>query len=347
MAGAWWWFVARPTFSYLDPYLGGSIDQLVTMHKESGGGRVLLAASVQPLWERGLAALAPAVAGLVCLKAMLMMRRSWSGHGLDTMSLMAFGLVYFPSVLFLFAPSGAEGARRSWAFTYVGLALIGAFVVVRHAGDRRHGRSLPARWHRPVGLVLLSVMLIGGVAAGLNDPYRFPRPFRWGTDTTSASPEARTVAEQLRDRYGPVAIVTDQYTALQMVAYGDLEVASPAEGFPAWNLVQTRDDPDPDLIGELVGSHYDYLVVDMRMADRVPFNQTNFGEGDPLTGQPTPRANLDRLDHVPWASKIMATSNLRVYRLDLGLVGRPLATGGPGRHQAGVPAGRAVTGTRR
>jgi hypothetical protein len=346
MAGAWWWFVARPTVSYLDPYLGGSIDQLVTMRKASGGGgRVLLAASVQPLWERGLAALAPAIAGLICLRALVMARRSWSGYGLDTAALMAFGLIYFPSVLFLFAPSGAEGARRSWAFTYVGLALIGAFVVVRHGSEKQRGWGVPARWHRPVGLTVLSIMLIGGVAAGLNDPYRFPRPFRWGTDTTSASPEARTVAEQLRDQYGSAAVVTDQYTALQMVAYGDLEVASPAEGFPAWNLVQTPHDPDPKLAGDLASSHYDYLVVDMRMADQVPFNQTNFGDGDPLTGQPTPRANLDRLDHVPWASKVMTTSNLRVYRLDLSLVGRPLEAGGPGGGPVTRSAGGATGGS--
>lgn len=326
MAGAWLALVAWPTVSYLSPYLGGSVHQLVAITaKKSNSGRVLLAASVEPLWERGMTALAPLVAGLFCLKALLLMRqehRSWSS---DTLALMAFGLVYFPSVLFLLAPLGAEGARRSWAFTFVGLALIGAFALQRYPDWGRP--QVPARWRTPVGLAVLTVMLIGGVGGGLNDPYRFPGPFRWGTDTNSASAEARTVGEQLVAEAGPVRVVTDQYTALQLVAYANLDVAAPSEGFPAWDLVQTPEDPSPQLAGMLVGSHYNYLVVDARMAGQPAFNGTNFGSGDPLAGRATPVAYLDRLDHVPWASRIISTQHLRVYRLDLPLLGQQLRSG--------------------
>ena len=179
---------------------------------------------------------------------------------------------------------------------------------------------IPGRWRSAPGLVALAVVLIGNVGAGLNDPYRFPGPFRWGTDTTSTSAEARTVAVQMAADVGPVRVVTDRYTALQLTAYGGMHAAAPSAGFPVWELVQTGKDPSSTLAGMLVGSDYNYLVVDVRMAQTAAFNGDNYGPGDPLVGRPTPLEYLDRLDHVRWASRIMSTDHLRVYRLNLPLL---------------------------
>jgi hypothetical protein len=323
MAAAWVGFVARPTISYLSPYFGGSVTQLSGIAAKRDTGRVVLTPTVQPLWERGLTALAPVIIGLVCLAALLILRKVLRQWRSDTLLLMVFGLVYFPSVLFLLAPSGAEGARRSWAFSYLGIALIGAFVVLR-ARQRE-----PVRWwaRGPVLTLLFVAVLIGNVGAGLNDPYRFPGPFHWGTDTNSASDEARTVAEQLAAEAGPVRVVADRYTGLQLVAYGGLDVAAPSAGFPAWELTQSPDGPSAGLAAELVSSHYDYLVVDTRMAAQPAFNGDNYGSGDPLIGRATPMAQLDRLDRVPWAARIITTEHLRVYRLDLALLGAKTVSG--------------------
>lgn len=321
MAGLWLVFVASPTVSYLSPYFGGSVKQLATMAQTDGdsGGRKVLAATVQPLWERILTAGAPFVLGVFCLVGSYRLWLHRFPGPTATLALMTFGLIYFPSVPFVLAPSGAEGARRSWAFTYVGVALIVTLVAL----GRRPGRKplVPPRWRTAVGMLLLAVLLIGNVGGGLNDPYRFPGPFRWGTDTNSASNEARTVARQLSAQAGTVRVVADGYTALQLVAYGGLEVAAPSTGFPAWELTQTPNDPPLELAKMLAGSEYDYLVVDIRMGEEAAFNGTNYGPGDPLEGQVTPMAYLTRLDHVPWASRVMATEHLRVYRLDLRRLG--------------------------
>ncbi len=332
VAVVWLLNYARPTIEYLSPYFGGSVHQLTAIAaKKPDAGRALLAPSVQPLWERGLTALAPVVIGLVCLRVVLLVRRERPGWKADTYALTVFGLVYFPSVLFLVAPSGAEGARRSWAFTYVGIALAAAVVMRRWQSDRPPGASsakrLPAGWQKPAVLVVMAILLIGNVGGGLNDPYRFPGPFRWGTDTTSASAEARTVGEALTREAGPVRVVADRYTALQLIAYGNIDVATPSAGFPAALLVQTPDDPSRELAGMLYASHYDYVVVDTRMAQQAAFNGDNFGSTDPLPGKPTPPAYLNRLDTVPWASRILATEHLRVYRLDLLLLGQTLRSG--------------------
>ncbi|GAA1893481.1 hypothetical protein [Lapillicoccus jejuensis] len=330
LAGLWVGLAARATLGYLSPYAGSSVTQLGDIASGDGRtGRRLLAASSQPLWERGLSGLAPLLVGLVCLWAVLLVRRTrtrWSG---DTLALMVFGLVYFPSVAFILAPMGAEGARRSWAFTYAGVALLVALAVAHPPRAPGPLRRVPARWWPRLGVLALAAVMVGNVGAGLNDPYRFPGPFTWGSDTNSASAEARTVAEQLGIAVGPdgpVRAVADRYTGLALSAYGGVYVATPSTGFPAADLAQTDRDPEPDLVRQLVESRYDYLVVDTRMADAPAFNGDNYGDADPLSGRATPRAFLERLDTVPWASRVMSTDHLRVYRLDLSRVGRTLGT---------------------
>jgi len=317
-AAAWLLYVARPTINYLSPYFSGSVGQLSSMATDPASGRTMLATSAQPLWERGLTALAPLLVGLLCLRGLLVLRRQWREWNSDVLALMALGLIYFPSVLFLFAPLGAEGARRSWAFSYVGLALLGAYVVVGCSWPAV--KRIPGRWRSAPGLVALAVVLIGNVGAGMNDPYRFPGPFRWGTDTTSTSAEARTVAVRMAAEVGPVRVVTDRYTALQLTAYGGMHAAAPSAGFPVWELVQKGNDPSSALAGMLVSSDYNYLVVDVRMAQKAAFNGDDYGPGDLLAGRPTPLEYLDRLDHVRWASRILSTDHLRVYRLNLPLL---------------------------
>ncbi|MET3806428.1 hypothetical protein ABIB25_003443 [Nakamurella sp. UYEF19] len=342
--GGLWLIVAWPTISYLSPYFGGSVEQLASMAStKGGGGREILAASVQPLWERGLTALAPVCVGVICLLGIIRWRRARMVLPSMTMGLILFGLIYFPSVPFVLAPSGAEGARRSWGFTYVGISLIVAMVMLHRKSDGNNqsdaneqsdddkmsaGTRWPwPRWRGLVGLIVLTVLLVGNVGGGLNDPYRFPGTFKWGSDTDSASDEARTVARVLAAQTGRVRVVSDAYTALQLVAYGGLDVAAPSTGFPAWNLVQTDDDPTPDLARMLTTSQYNYLVVDIRMGEEPAFNGSNFGPDDPLLGQATPMANLTRLDRVPWANRIVATEHLRVYRLDLARIAATVRTG--------------------
>jgi len=316
LAVAWVTVFARPTLDYLSPYFGDSVHQLESMtHKNGGGSRHLLAANVEPRWEQLLSAAAPAVIMAAAVAALIIVRRQRVRLDPPLWGLMVFGLGYFLSIPFILAPSGAEGARRSWGFTYAGVALIVTLVAMHWPSNRP--RWLGRNSRLPLLLTLFVTVLIGNVGAGLNDPYRFPGRFHWGTDTNSASDEARTVARELEAKAGRVRVVSDTYTALQLAAYGGLDVAAPSTGFPAWNLTQTAADPSPELAGMLVWSSYDYLVVDIRMGQQAPFNGDNFGRDDPLLGQATPMSYLTRLDSVPWASRVISTEHLRVYRLNL------------------------------
>ncbi len=130
MAGAWSYFVAPRTISYLSPYVGQGFSQLLHLAQGSGGGRQLFGASLSPWWEQKSAylvivfALALAVGGLLLMRTWI--KSGGLPRGRRRALLIAFavlGLVYFPSILFTLAPSGAEGARRTWTFTWIGLEL--------------------------------------------------------------------------------------------------------------------------------------------------------------------------------------------------------------------------------
>ena len=329
VAGVWLGQVAWDTVTYLSPYVGGSVSQLGNIAGSGGGGgRTLLAANAQPTWERAFTALAPLTAGIICLRGLVILRKRRGSWSAVTLALVAFGLVYFPSVPFVLAPSGAEGARRSWAFSYLGVALVFALVAVHHT-EPVTGRRVAgwfAEHRRGMSLAALGILLIGNVGAGLNDPYRFPGRFLWGSDTRSASPEARTVAAMLSASAGNVRIVSDRYTALSLSTYGGFFVATPSEGFPVWQLFESDSAPDQRLVDELVTSHFEYLVLDTRMYTDQAFNGNNFGSGDPEGAGPVPAGALAYLDSAPWASKVLSTTHLRVYRLDFSELGTAVRT---------------------
>jgi hypothetical protein len=326
VAALWVGLFARPTIDYLRPYVGSTIGQLTHIAGKGGsGGRQVLAASVEPLWERGFTALAPLSAAVVCLVGVrLLYRRRGTPGALrsSTLAFVGFGLVYFPSVPFILAPSGAEGARRSWAFTYLGVALIFALVATT-APLRVSPPAAVSRFAAPavqlaIGLGLVVIVLIGNVGASLNDPYRFPGPFLWGSDTRSYTPEAKTVGEMLGAQPGPVRVVTDRYTGLSLAGYGGVDVAQPSTGFPVWQLFEETGAPSPRLVQELVTSDYTYLVVDVRMYQDQAFNGNNFGQDDPQGAGPVPVRFLTALSRQPWAIQVMSTEHLRVFRLDFG-----------------------------
>ena len=75
LAGAWFYFVAPTTWSYLSPYMGEGFSELMQVVNGSGGARQLFGASLSPWWEQKSAylvtvfALFLAVGGLLLIRA--------------------------------------------------------------------------------------------------------------------------------------------------------------------------------------------------------------------------------------------------------------------------------------
>jgi hypothetical protein len=286
---------------------------------------------VTPWWEQEAAFAAPlftfaamaAAAWRLCVRRDRdPIARTWA------LAMLLLGACYFPAALLILTPSGAEGARRSWAFSYLGIALVVAPLVVTLL-DR------VARIAGPALLAVLAVVLVGNTAAGMNPSYRFPGPPTYGSDTRSLTPEVLAAADWLRATQGRgLRIVADRYSGL---IFGSLGGQFPVTGsvtFPTYDLYLTQPlrPAPPALIGQLRSWNFGYLIVDRRMALEVPEIQIYFETNEPIPHDGRPAFTLGQLtkfDRTPWTIKIYDSGNIAIYRFDFASLGLPAHGGRP------------------
>jgi len=329
LVAAWLIWVSPRTAGYLDPYFGQALDQAAGMAGRHGSGsRQLFSESIAPWWERAAAFVAPPIAMAGMGLAAFRLWRDRSGGLVDRaarLSLLILGSLYFPAALLILTPSGAEGARRSWAFSYLGIALVVA-PVVGFVLDRFRRLGLPL-------LAVGAVLLVGNVAAGMNPSYRFPGPPAFGSDTRAASPEMLAAAAWLRRTQGhDLRIVADRYSGLIFGSYGGQDPVTGSGAFPTYDLYLGR--PGRPMSGPLLSQlqswRFGYLVVDRRMALEVPDIKIYFETNEPIEHDDRPAftlAQLTKFDALPWTIKIYDSTDVAIYRFDFGSL-RASAFGG-------------------
>ena len=334
MAGAWFLFVAPGTWAYLSPFMGQGLSELMQDVNGSGNPRQLFGASLSPVWEQKSAYLVTVLALGLAVGALVLIRgRIKAGslprgeHRAIVIAFALFGLVYFPSIPFIVSASGAEGARRSWAFTWIGLSVLlgpAAIWLVDWAGRSTH------RWRR-VSLrsaltAALAIALVGGTAAGLSASYRFPGPFLFGSDARSVTPELLATSEWFSARFGTENdIFTDRYTGLILASFGLQNTVYPSPGFPVYDLYLAKPGAPigpPNLLGEIAASNITYLIVDRRMAYELPELGVYFTPTDPASllrqsGKPVFYGRLQKFDAIQWMVKVFQSDNYSIYRLNL------------------------------
>jgi hypothetical protein len=330
----WIYFLAPVTVAYLSPYLGTALNQLTQMLSGASSGRQLFSASLSPWWEH-LAAFGVTLVAFAFAAGGLLLRRRWrrSGWlapGRERALLLGYatvGLGYFPSTVFIFSQAGAEGSRRSWAISWIGLAVLTALAaawLVDWASARRRAVARLAA----LGMLtaMTAIALVGGTAAGLDASYRFPGPYLYGSDARSDTPELNAMAQWFRVRFGPGhRVVTDRYTGLEMASFGLQDTAMPSAAFPVWDLYAAKPGQPlgpPFLFSVLTQGHYRYLVVDKRIATDVPqlgiyFEGNEPGDFVQPDGQPIFSGRLAKFNTVPWMSEIFESDNYAVYRMNL------------------------------
>jgi hypothetical protein len=330
----WIYFVAPATVGYLSPYLGTGLSELLQVATGAGSGRQLFSASLSPAWEHQTAFLVTLIALCMAVAGLIMIRNRIRGRllpgGRPRSLLVAFtllGLVYFPSTLFILSAAGAEGARRSWAVTWIGLAIFIAPVaiwLIEWSSRRVH--TLSRAGLRAGLMAVLAVALIGGTGAGLDPSYRFPGPFLYGSDARSETPELDAMSQWFLHRFGHGNnVVTDRYTGLISASFGAQDIANPSSGFPAYDLY--LDKPGQPigpafLLEELSSSHYLYLIVDKRMAFDAPRVGVYFESDEPSSlvlpdGQPVFKGRLNKFNSTVWMNKVFQSDNYSVYRMNL------------------------------
>jgi hypothetical protein len=333
MVSAWFVFVAPQTLAYLSPYLDQGFSQVLQIAGGSGGARQLFTSSLSPWWEQKSAYLLTVFAlGLAIVGMFLIRARIKDGElrkGRRRALILAFtllGLLYFPSTIFILSSAGEQGARRSWAFTWIGLCMLlgpAAIWLLDWVGRRTH------QWLRvtlySVLLAALAVGLVGGTSAGLDASYRFPGPFLYGSDARSVTPELLGTSEWFSARFGTGNnVVTDRFTGLIFASFGMQNTAIPSGSLPTYDLYLAKPGAPiepPFLLPNLEAQHYTYLIVDERMAYEVPEIGVYF-EGPPYpflskTGKSLFHGRLAKFNRMSWMVKVYQSDNYCIYRLNL------------------------------
>jgi len=317
-AAAWAALVATGTVAYLAPSVVGGVHQFAALLRQEQHSRHLFAGSTVPTYERVAAFATPVALAIGALGGSRILWRhrrqappAWLGLGL-------FGLLYFPALPFMLTVSGSEGARRTWAYSYLGLSLlIAPFLAATLAGARRGPRrgALVA-----VIVVVLGAVLVGNVSIQVDPEYRFPGPYVYGSDTRSMNAELLGLTTWFRTTQGAnQKVVADRDGTLALATFGDAQTAAASPNFPIWQLYFWPGLPQARLVDDLRTSGYRYLVIDRRMAKDVPAIGVYFVPDEPQAAMrttPVPAAAIDKFESLPWVTEIYSSDNLEIYRFD-------------------------------
>jgi hypothetical protein len=313
--GVWVAFVAPTTVGYLFPHLSGTASQLLALATRSttssGAARTIFSHSDAPGYEEAASIAAPVLIAVAFLFAAIrwLQKPALRSNFLWPFVLIAGYLVSLPVTLI---SDGAQSAHRSWASTFVGVALLPAALVILFELDKR--RRWLKRTAATVGAAVLAVVFVGNVAVDAPPDTRFPGPYQFGSDTLSITPETLSFAHWVQANLGPGAhIVTDRFTALALTAEADAVTPRVGPGLPIASIWYGSRPPKPALMSTMQFLGDDYLAVDVRDAQYTPTGPALFYKGEPNR---VPRRNITRLAHWPWLRLLYASQHYRLYKID-------------------------------
>jgi hypothetical protein len=316
----WWVLIAAGTIRYLSPTFSGGMQQLVRLIDHENQGRQAFAHSTAPLYERVAGLLAPLVIGVLALRGLSQLRGrrpEIPGGG----GALMFGSLYFASLPFILSVSGSEAAHRSWTFSWIGLSLLISLPIVGRPTDASTPGGSSSRLARVALVAAAATVIVGNLAVGIDQQYRFPGPYVVGADARALTSEAVSAAGWLSRTQGHGHLVaTDRSTSLAFYATGDERVAVPYSGLPLWELYASESAPSPQLLARLAAADVQYLVVDRRLASALPRIGFYFDPSEPdayRRTRPLSLAALTKFDALPWATAIYRSDHITIYRLSL------------------------------
>ena len=165
----------------------------------------------------------------------------------------ALGAMFFLSIPMVLTRGGAEGAHRSWAFSFIGIAVLcglawsfGVPPAVR-ARSAPLGRCLRASGGGPVSgsapWASCSLSCLSGAPrSGRTSPPVSPGARTVGDDARSVSREGAAVAAWMA-AHAPVdtPVLADRYVSQQVGSGGRMAPLSPSATFPMWDLYMSAE----------------------------------------------------------------------------------------------------------
>ena len=339
----WWSRVKESLLNYLGPALTSGwagLTELANPARAFGklsGTRMPFAGAQNPIYETVCGLLYPPVVLALFLVSLAVLWRNRRRLGSAPWGFAALGAMFFLSLPMVLTTGGGEGAHRSWAFSFIGVAVLCGLawsvgVAPAFTRFRRLGR-LVALLERPrvrIGVVgvLLTVLYVGGAALGTNISSRFPGSANVGDDTRSVSREGAAVAAWMA-AHAPIdtPVVADRYVGQQVSSMGRMAPMAPNAEFPMWRLYTDAEPVSRYVLKQVLDADPRYFVVDARMATTRPKlgYWWNGGEPGAFSTRLFPQVAIDRFNCLPWLRAAYAAGPLTVYEVDADVLRRTMA----------------------
>ena len=266
----WWSGLSGSIVGYLGPELAGGFAQLQKMLdgiNQTSGPRSLFEGSLNPPYEIVSGYLFPFVLLALFLWSVAVLWRNRRRVGSAPWAFAVLGSMFFASMPLLLT-SGAEGAHRSWGYSFIGIAVVCGLAWSRPAD--RNGDDVATRWRsvwrvfgRPsvtAGVVgiLFTVLAFGSAAVGVKVTHRFPGAAEVGDDGRSVSRESAAVAEWLA-AHAPVdtRVMRDRFSSLQIGSPGRMATLRPSTTFPVWDLYMSPEPVRLEVLKQVFDSRID------------------------------------------------------------------------------------------
>jgi hypothetical protein len=328
---------------YLAPawHLQEQLHQLVSL---LGFGRSLpqrsaFGGSSQPNFEIicGFAMLPVLFAAFVCsVWGLLSQRRKLSALHFVAVVL---GVMFFLSLPLVSTAEFSQEVHRSWAFSYLGIAVIvgaaaaevlgGSFSITARAHTLWPVPVSARRWLAVGATVAAVIVAIGGVALSSSTIYRFGGPVSAGQDVAAYGTQTEMVANWFGKNAGSRDVVfADQFVILPIATGSPVLVADPA---PLLALVLSPQF-DSGNLKSFLDERVTYLVVDTRVGAKGSLPAWSWYASSSADVPPSYRggAYIGRFRCLDWANAEFATTDYEVFKVDLAKLADDVSNGSDG-----------------
>jgi hypothetical protein len=300
-------------------------------------------------WERVVLVvyeLSCTLAALVC--AWIMLSRAFRNRDRMLGLLGALNLAFPVTAAAHFNPSVGELGDRASTFLFFPLALSCSLIIQRHPRVTRRPARRPNPFRPAVLMALIggtTVVYLGGILLGSNpDWQRLPGPYLVSADFRSQDPETLAAVEwAAKNLPAGSTVVADRVPAVLLGSQARLWPESdPQQGFVPAQLYFS-DTWGPQQTAIVKGLHIDYLYVDTRLADSLPYVGYYISEGETTKPTRITVADVAKFAHVPGLTAVYHHGPVTIYNTaGLGVV--PEWNGFRGYHTMGLGSLDAIFG---
>ncbi len=349
---AWTAALAAPLAGYFVPIFTSVIQTAQTFLTGTSGHQIFGASGGTPPaadWERVVLVvyeLSCTLAALAC--AWIMFSRAFRTGDRMLGLLGALNLAFPITAAAHFNPSVGELGDRASTFLFFPLALSCSLIIQRHPRVTRRLARRPDPFRPAVLMALIggtTVVYLGGILLGSNpDWQRLPGPYLVSADFRTQDPETLAAVEWAAQNLpAGSTVVADRVPAVLLASQARLWPESdPQQGFvPAQLYFSATWGPQQTAI--VKGLHIDYLYVDTRLADSLPYVGYYISEGETAKPARITAADVAKFAHVPGLRAVYRHGPVTIYAT-AGLGVAPEWNGFRGHHAMGLGPVDAILG---